>query len=126
MRGLLVDTNVVVWLLLGDRPRVTEAARLALEDERNRVVVSAASVWEIAVKRSIGKLTIEDGWSRALGRLGFDALPVTSIHAEAVEHLPWHHRDPFDRLLVAQARTEDLELVSADARLAAYGVGLVW
>ena len=126
MRGLLVDTNVVVWLLLGDRPRVSEAARLALEDERNRVVVSAATVWEIAVKRSIGKLTIEDGWSRALARLGFDALPVTSIHAEAVERLPWHHRDPFDRLLVAQARTEGLELVSADARLAAYGVDLVW
>ena len=87
MRGLLVDTNVIVWLLLGDRPRVSETARLALEDERNRVVVSAATVWEIAVKRSVGKLTIEDGWSRALTRLGFDALPVTSIHAEAVEHL---------------------------------------
>lgn len=126
MRGLLVDTNVIVWLLLGDRPRVSETARLALEDERNRVVVSAATVWEIAVKRSVGKLTIDDGWSRALTRLGFDALPVTSIHAEAVEHLPRHHRDPFDRLLVAQARTEDLELVSADARLAAYGVDLLW
>jgi PIN domain nuclease of toxin-antitoxin system len=126
VRGLLVDTNVIVWLLLGDRLRVSETARLAVEDERNRVVVSAATVWEIAVKRSVGKLTIEDGWSRALTRLGFDALPVTSIHAEAVEQLPWHHRDPFDRLLVAQARTEDLELVSADARLAAYGVGLVW
>jgi PIN domain nuclease of toxin-antitoxin system len=126
VRGLLVDTNVIVWLLLGDRPRVSETARLALEEERNRVVVSAATVWEIAVKRSVGKLTIEDGWGRALTRLGFDALPVTSIHAEAVEHLPWHHRDPFDRLLVAQARAEDLELVSADARLAAYGVDLVW
>jgi PIN domain nuclease of toxin-antitoxin system len=126
VRGLLVDTNVIVWLLLGNRSRVSEAARVALEDERNRVVVSAATVWEIAVKRSVGKLTIEDGWSRALARLGFDALPVTSIHADEVEHLPWHHRDPFDRLLVAQAKTEGLELVSADARLAAYGVGLVW
>jgi PIN domain nuclease of toxin-antitoxin system len=124
--GLLVDTNVIVWLLLGDRSRVSETARVALEDERNRVVVSAVTVWEIAVKRSVGKLTIEDGWSRALARLGFDALPVTSIHAEAVEHLPWHHRDPFDRLLVAQANIEGLELVSADPRLAAYGVGLVW
>jgi PIN domain nuclease of toxin-antitoxin system len=126
VRSLLVDTNVIVWLLLGDRPRVSETARLALEDERHRVVVSAATVWEIAVKRSVGKLTIEDRWSRALAGLGFDALPVTSIHAEAVEHLPWHHRDPFDRLLVAQAQTERLELVSADARLAAYGVELVW
>jgi PIN domain nuclease of toxin-antitoxin system len=126
VRSLLVDTNVVVWLLLGDRPRVSEPARIALEDERNRVVVSAVSVWEIAVKRSLGKLTIEDGWGRALARLGFDALPVTSIHAEAVERLPWHHRDPFDRLLVAQARTEGFALVTADPRLASYDVDVVW
>jgi PIN domain nuclease of toxin-antitoxin system len=126
VRRLLVDTNVIVWLLLGDRPRVSETARLALEDERNRVAVSAVTVWEIAVKRSLGKLTIEDRWARTLTRLGFDALPVTSIHAEAVEHLPWHHRDPFDRLLVAQAMTERLELVSADPRLVAYGVDLLW
>jgi PIN domain nuclease of toxin-antitoxin system len=126
VRKLLVDTNVIVWLLLGDRSRVSETARDALEDERNRVAVSAVTVWEIAVKRSLGKLTIEDRWARALTGLGFDALPVTAIHAEAVEHLPWHHRDPFDRLLAAQAITEGLELVSADARLAAYGVELVW
>lgn len=126
MRKLLVDTNVIVWLLLGDRAQVSEAARVALEDERNRVAVSAVTVWEIAIKRSLGKLTIEDRWARTLTRLGFDALPVSSIHAEAVEHLPWHHRDPFDRLLVAQASAEGLELVSADPRLAAYGVGVVW
>lgn len=126
MRKLLVDTNVIVWLLLGDRAQVSEAARLALEDERNRVAVSAVTVWEIAIKRSLGKLTIEDRWARALARIGFDALPVTSLHAEAVENLPWHHGDPFDRLLVAQAMTEGLDLVSADARMAAYGVALVW
>ena len=88
--------------------------------------MSAASVWEIAVKRSLGKLVIEDGWARALRRLGFDPLPITSIHAEAVERLPWHHRDPFDRLLVVQALTERLSLVSADARLAEYGPDVVW
>jgi PIN domain nuclease of toxin-antitoxin system len=126
VRSLLVDTNVVVWLLLGERSQVSEPARLALEDERNRVAVSAATVWEIAIKRSVGKLTIEDGWARALGRLGFDAVPVTAIHAEAVERLPWHHRDPFDRLLIAQAATERLALVTADSRLAAYGVDVVW
>jgi PIN domain nuclease of toxin-antitoxin system len=126
VKRLLVDTNVVVWLLLGDRPRVSETARLALEDERNRVAVSAATVWEIAIKRSLGKLTIEDGWARALARLGFDAVPVTAIHAEAVERLPWHHRDPFDRLLIAQAAAERLALVTADSRLAAYGIDVVW
>jgi PIN domain nuclease of toxin-antitoxin system len=126
VRSLLVDTNVVVWLLLGDRSQVSETARLALEDERNRVAVSAATVWEIAIKRSVGKLTIEDGWARALARLGFDAVPVTAIHAEAVERLPWHHRDPFDRLLIAQAITERLALVTADSRLTAYGTEVVW
>jgi PIN domain nuclease of toxin-antitoxin system len=88
--------------------------------------VSAATVSEIAIKRSLGKLTIEDGWSRALARLGFDALPITAIHAEAVERLPWHHRDPFDRLLIAQAAAEGLELVTADPRFAAYGGAVVW
>jgi PIN domain nuclease of toxin-antitoxin system len=126
VRSLLVDTNVIVWLLLGDRSRVSETARDALEDERNSVAVSAATVWEIAIKRSLGKLTIEDRWARALTGLGFDALPVTAIHAEAVEHLPWHHRDPFDRLLIAQAATEGLELVTADPRFAAYGGAVVW
>jgi PIN domain nuclease of toxin-antitoxin system len=105
---------------------VSETARLALEDESNRVAVSAATVWEIAIKRSVGKLTIEDGWARALARLGFDAVPVTAIHAEAVERLPWHHRDPFDRLLIAQAITERLALVTADSRLTAYGTEVVW
>jgi PIN domain nuclease of toxin-antitoxin system len=124
--GLLVDTNVVVWLLIGDRSRVSEAARVALEDEHNDVAVSAASVWEIAIKRSLGKLTIEDRWARALGALGFDPLPITAIHAETVERLPWHHRDPFDRLLVAQATTERLALVSADPRLELYGADVVW
>ena len=89
-------------------------------------MVSAATVWEIAIKRSLGKLKIEDVWARALVRLGFRALPVTAIHAEAVEHLPWHHRDPFDRVLVAQATTERLALVSADPRLEAYGTDVVW
>ena len=126
MRRLLLDTNVVVWLLLGERARVSPRATDELEDERNQVAVSAASVWEIAIKRSLGRLTIEDGWTRALSRLGLDAMPVTAMHAEAVERLPWHHRDPFDRLLVAQAALEGRALVSADPRLRAYDVELVW
>lgn len=126
MRRLLLDTNVVVWLLLGDRASVTDQAQEALQEERNSVSVSAVSVWEIAIKRSLGKLVIEDQWARALTRLGFDPMPVTAQHAEHVEHLPWHHRDPFDRLLISQASLEERALVSADARLAVYGVDLVW
>jgi PIN domain nuclease of toxin-antitoxin system len=115
-----------VWLLLGDRERVSKAAANALEDEQNEVAVSAATVWEIAIKRSLGRLTISDGWAATLGRLGFDPMPVTAIHAEAVERLPWHHRDPFDRLLVAQASIERCTLVSSDRRLGAYGVDILW
>lgn len=126
MKRLLLDTNVVLWLLLGDRKAVSEKARAALADERNAIWVSAVSVWEIAIKRSLGKLTIEDQWSRTLTSLDFDPMPVTAQHAERVEHLPWHHRDPFDRLLVAQASFEGHALVTADSRMAAYDVEVVW
>lgn len=126
MRRLLLDTNVAVWLLLGERDSVSSAAQEVLEDDQTLIAVSAVSVWEIAVKRSLGKLDIEDGWARALTRLDLDPMPVTAQHAEAVEHLPWHHRDPFDRLLVAQASVEDQALVSADSRMAAYDVEVVW
>ena len=126
MRRLLLDTNVVVWLLLGDRESVSAEAVEVLADERNAVSVSAVSVWEIAIKRSLGKLLIEDGWARALTRLGFDPMPVTAEHAEHAEHLPWHHRDPFDRLLIAQASLENSALISADERLSAYDVELLW
>jgi PIN domain nuclease of toxin-antitoxin system len=123
---LLLDTNVAVWLLVADRKRVSPDAVLALEDMSNEVALSAATVWEIAVKRSLGKLTLPDGWAGALGRLGFDPMPVTAIHAAAVERLAWHHRDPFDRLLVAQASVERCALVTADRRLAAYPVEVLW
>jgi PIN domain nuclease of toxin-antitoxin system len=123
---LLLDTNVAVWLLLGARQSVSAQAREALEDPANAVLLSAASVWEIAIKRSLGRLAIEDRWSRALAQLGFEPLPVNSLHAAAVERLPWHHRDPFDRLLIAQAQVEGLTLTSADERLRAYGVPVLW
>lgn len=126
MKRLLLDTNVAVWLLLGDRAAVSDSAQRALADESNSISVSAVSVWEIAIKRSLGKLTIEPEWARALTRLDFDPLPVTSEHAQRVEHLPWHHRDPFDRLLIAQAECEGQALVSADAQMAAYDIEIVW
>ncbi len=126
MKRLLLDTNVVVWLLLNDRDAVSDAAVQALMDERNAVSLSAVSVWEIAIKGSLGKLEIEQGWATALRRLDFEPLPVTSTHAEHVEQLPWHHSDPFDRLLVAQASIEGHALVSADPRVADYDVEVVW
>jgi PIN domain nuclease of toxin-antitoxin system len=126
VKRLLLDTNVVVWLLLGDRDAVSAKAVRALLDGSNSVSLSAVSVWEIAIKRSLGKLEIEPDWARALARLDFDPLPVTSAHAQQVEHLPWHHRDPFDRLLIAQAALEEHALVSADPRIADYDVDVIW
>jgi len=126
VKRLLLDTNVAIWLLLGERKRVSVDAVQALEDTTNDVALSAASVWEIAIKRSLGKVTLPDGWAVALGRLRFDPMPVTAIHAAAVEHLPWHHRDPFDRLLIAQALVEDCTLVTADRRVATYSVDTLW
>jgi PIN domain nuclease of toxin-antitoxin system len=126
VRRLLLDTNVVVWLLLNDRDAVSRRAVRALTDERNTVSLSAVCVWEIAIKRSLGKLDVEPSWRNALARLDFDPLPITATHAHEVEALPWHHRDPFDRLLVAQAKLEGHALVSADQRLPSYGVDIVW
>lgn len=126
MTKLLLDTNVAVWLLLGQREAVSGPAVEALERSDNRVALSAVSYWEIAIKRSVGKLDLAKGWSAALTRLRFEPMPITARHAEWVEQLPWHHRDPFDRLLVAQAELEDHALVSADRRLNAYDVQVVW
>lgn len=123
---VLLDTNVVVWLLLGRREQIPDRVREVLAEPRNPVLVSAASVWEIAIKRSVGKLRIEPRWPAALKRLGFEHCPVTAEHAAAVESLPWLHRDPFDRLLVAQAMLEDVSLVTADSRIRSYDVPTLW
>jgi len=126
VKHLLLDTNVVVWLLTGDREAVSQVATEALLNEENSISVSAVSYWEIAIKRSNGKLEIEADWARALGRLDFDPLVITSEHAAKVESLPWIHRDPFDRLLIAQAMMENHHIVAADRDIPGYDVEVVW
>lgn len=125
---LLLDTQIFLWFL-ADESRIPEEAREAIGSRRNSVLVSAASVWEIAIKASIGRLGIARADVLRLPRLidtaGFDELPVLARHAAAVTAPPMHHRDPFDRLLVAQARTEGLTLVTTDPALRAYDVGLL-
>lgn len=122
---LLLDTHAALWFLSGD-DRLSESARHHLTDDANRVMLSAAVVWEIAVKRSLGKLVVPPEYFALLLGAGVQALPVTVEHAAATEGLAWHHRDPFDRMLVAQAAVEGAALVSRDDRLRAYGVTLVW
>lgn len=119
---LLLDTHVAVWLMLGMRDRLRPSAADALADVDNTILLSAVSVWEIAVKRSIGKLGLDDNWPKVLTRFGFEALPINAEHAAAVEHLPLHHRDPFDRLLVAVATVEQATLVTADRQMSMYDV----
>lgn len=123
---LLLDTNVVLWLLLSDYEAIPAGVQDALNEPTNDLVVSAASVWEISIKRSLGKLDVEPGWYQEILRLDYAIIPVTAEDARAVEDLPWHHRDPFDRLLIAQARTRNYALVTADTRMKDYDVPVLW
>jgi PIN domain nuclease of toxin-antitoxin system len=122
---LLLDTHAALWWL-GDDEQLGAAAAEQLLDDSNQVLLSAVVVWEVAIKRSLGKLTTPADLAPALLEAGALPLAVTLEHAAAVEKLPWHHRDPFDRMLVAQASIEAAALVSGDDALRPYGVTLVW
>lgn len=121
---LLLDAHTVLWWLADD-PTLATAARSAMADPANEVLVSAATVWEIAIKRALGKLDAPDGLTDALGGAGFDVLPITGADAEQAGALPRHHRDPFDRMLVAQGRRVGGIIVSRDAVFAEYGADVL-
>jgi PIN domain nuclease of toxin-antitoxin system len=122
---LLLDTHAALWWL-GDDDRLGSVSADLLGDASNDVLLSAAVVWEVAIKRSLGQLKAPGGFAATLIGAGANPLPVTIAHAEAVELLAWHHRDPFDRMLIAQAATEQAVIVSNDQALVAYGAPLVW
>ena len=122
---LLLDTHAALWWLAGDDRFGATAAR-HLVDPDNEVLLSAVVVWEVAIKRSLGKLDAPPDLRTTLLGAGALPLPIGLEHAERVEELPWHHRDPFDRLLVAQATVEDAAVVSHDDVFAAYGISIVW
>jgi PIN domain nuclease of toxin-antitoxin system len=122
---LLIDTHAALWLLDGDE-RLSSSADRMLTDTANEVLLSAAVVWEVSIKRSLGKLDAPDGFAGMLLDAGAAPLSVSIDHARAVRSLPWHHRDPFDRLLVAQAALEEAVIVSSDEKLQAYEVQVAW
>jgi PIN domain nuclease of toxin-antitoxin system len=122
---LLLDTHAALWWLAGD-DRFGAAAARQVDDATNQVLLSAAVVWEVSIKRSLGKLQAPDGFARTLLDSGAQPLDVRIEHAAAVERLPWHHRDPFDRLLVAQAASERATIVTRDAVFAAYDAAVLW
>jgi PIN domain nuclease of toxin-antitoxin system len=122
---LLLDTHVFLWWDAGASQLGARAASL-IAGVKNRVFVSAASVWEIAIKREIGRLAYDGSPAEAIIRNGFLAMPILPSHAERATALVAFHRDPFDRMLVAQAQEASLTLVTADEKIRAYDVALLW
>jgi PIN domain nuclease of toxin-antitoxin system len=122
--SFLIDTHVLLWL--DENPeRLSEHILGLLRDAKHVVYCSAASLWEIAIKQSVGKLQIKGALPSLLDQYGFTELPVTARYAELTWTLPMHHRDPFDRMLVAQAMAEQLVLISADRQMLAYEVAIL-
>jgi len=124
MKGYLLDTQIFLWCLI-DSPRLTPKVRKIIVDSANAVYVSAVSSWEIAIKKSIGKLKAPDNIDRIVDEMGFLKLLVYLYHADFLSRLPMHHRDPFDRMLIAQAIAEGLVIITADRRVREYKVKVI-
>jgi PIN domain nuclease of toxin-antitoxin system len=117
---LLIDTHLLLWWL-SNSPLLPAQARQLIGDPNNTIFVSAVSLWEVWLKSSIGKLRVPSGFAGKLAAEPFEDLPLRAEHTPAVALLEWHNRDPFDRMLIAQARSENLLLLTADGALGAYG-----
>jgi len=117
--NLLLDTHVLLWWL-DDNQALGKRARAAIADGKNLIFVSAAVIWEIRIKQALGKLILPADFRNVLEQQPFQSLAVTAEHAHALEGLPFHHRDPFDRILIAQARSEGFTLVTRDPVFARY------
>jgi PIN domain nuclease of toxin-antitoxin system len=125
----LFDTQAMLWFFWDD-PQLSRDAKAAIEDPSNRKLVSVASCWEIAIKVGLGKLDLGESSGtflpREIARNNFELLNITLDHATAVEKLPLHHRDPFDRLLIAQSMVENLQVIGADPTFDMYGTKRLW
>jgi PIN domain nuclease of toxin-antitoxin system len=122
---VLLDTHAFLWLITDDN-RLSQTARRAFLNPKNSLFFSAASLWEICVKKSLGKLSLRNGWLQTIqNELKVNAiqwLPIEIAHCTRLSRLPFHHRDPFDRMLIAQTLVENLRLLSRDDRFAAYKI----
>lgn len=125
----MLDTHVLLWALM-EPEKLSAPALACIEDPATRLLVSSASAWEISIKHHLGKLqgaeAVLNDFSGHLKRLQADLLAITLEHALAAGALPRHHRDPFDRMLIAQAKLERVALVSSDGAFAAYDVEVIW
>lgn len=127
--NLLLDTHILIWLIDGSE-KLNQTARYAIEDESNSLYLSIASLWEITIKTSLGKLELgiplEQITTNFILPSGFKILPIHLSHLLVLKDLPFHHRDPFDRMLISQAISESLTLVSEDRAFADYTVKTLW
>lgn len=125
----LLDTHTFIWFIL-DARQLSPTARKIIEDAQSDILVSTASLWEIAIKMSLGKLDMGAPFADLIpGQLvanQIEILPITVAHLHQVAQLPFHHRDPFDRLLIAQSQVEQMPLLSRDPTFTAYGVQRLW
>ncbi len=122
--NLLLDTHVLLWWLADDS-RLSHDAKKAISDPDNIASVSAVTIWEIVVKKGLGKLALPDDWYEAIADEPFQRLPITWEHSRKVADLPELHRDPFDRMLIAQTIVEDLVLVTGDEQVLRYDVSVL-
>ena len=122
---LLLDTHTLLWWR-DDSPRLSSRARSEIADATNEILVSVATLWEISIKRMLGKLSFPDDLEEVVREESFGLLPISFKHLRRLETLPGLHRDPFDRMLVAQALTEGAPLVTNDRALLAYGAPTLW
>ena len=122
--SILLDSHALLWALHAPH-RLEKSAAAAISDSRHAVYFSAASVWELEIKAAKGKLTLPDEWIDVAGETGFLPLPITAGVARASARLPWHHNDPFDRMLVAQAIEHGWRIATRDAWITAYPVGVL-
>ncbi|MEM7228171.1 MAG: type II toxin-antitoxin system VapC family toxin [Planctomycetota bacterium] len=121
MMGYLLDTNAVLWCM--DRPeRLRGEVRELIEDRRNPIYISAAGTWEMSVKHALGRLELPLDIRPVLEQMGIRTLPVTVDHAHVVRSLPPIHRDPFDRIMIAQSKHDDLAMITSDVTIAQYDI----
>jgi PIN domain nuclease of toxin-antitoxin system len=126
--NILLDTHSLIWFLNGDE-KLSLKSREAIESQENLKFVSIASIWEIAIKISLGRFSFDKGFIEFLGLLddnGFGIIPITVDHALTVSTLKFIHRDPFDRLIVAQAMTDNMTVISKDEEIKKYEINTLW
>jgi len=117
----LLDSHIVYWFRIGDE-RLSADIQQIIQDTGNPIYYSVVTPWELSIKVAKGKLALSDEFFTSLPNIGFDCVPINEVHVEIVRNLPKYHNDPFDRMLIAQAKAEQLTLITADKELAAYPI----